>query len=289
MKNQGGIVKQSLRLLGVSVVILAAVILSGCEGEGDGSAPLNVVLTGANYGQEVLLSWEEPSSGPPGDYMIYFREFDATDFTLRATVNGDTTEYTHDPAGSTGDYYVAARFGNTEYSSDTVTTIPVHTDIVLISELNAAGESGYGWALTVDFLGGLYSITDASNAPFVDFYVTNFANDSAGGPWPTPWHIASPDTAVDDPGGTSVPQADWRLNWLSDPLLDPQAMLPNFAPTTYFRCMNGIENDTTYIGIYLGAEQHYALAKFFDADTITGTLQVETWFQGVPDLRLIAH
>jgi hypothetical protein len=289
MKNQGGIVKQSIRLLSLSVGILAVVVLSGCEGEGDGSAPQNLVLTGTNYGQEVLLSWEEPSSGPPGSYLIYFREFDATDFVLGATISGDTTEYTHDPAGSTGDYYVAAGFGSTEYSSDTVTTIPVHTDIVQISELNAAGESGYGWDLVGDFSGILYAITDASNAPFVDFYITNFANDPAGGPWPAPWFIATPDTAVHDPGGASVPQADWRQTWFSDPLLDPQEILPNFAPTTYFKCMNGIEDDTSYIGVYLSTEQHYALAKFFDADTTTGTLQVETWFQSVPDLRLIAH
>lgn len=281
--------KQSLRFLTVNIVILAIAILSGCEGEGDGSAPQNLVLTGTNYGQEVLLSWEEPPGGPPGNYLIYFRGIDTTDFVLGTTINGDTLEYTHDPAGLTGDYYVAARFGSTEYSSDTLTTIPVYTDIMQISELNAAGESGYGWDLTGDFNGSLYSITSASNASLVDFYITNFANDPAGGPWPAPWYIASPDTAVDDPGGSSVPQAEWRQNWFSDPLLDPQAMLPNFAATTYFKCMNGIENDTTYIGIYLGAEQHYALVKFFAADTTTGNIQVETWFQTVPDLRLVAH
>jgi hypothetical protein len=268
---------------------MAIAVLSGCEGEGNGSAPQNLMLAGTNYGQEVMLSWEEPVSGPPGHYVVYFRELSAADFVEGATVGGDSLEYTHDPGGATGDYYVAARFGSTEYSSDTVTTIPVHTDVVIISELNAAGESGYGWALTGDFIGSLYAITDASNAPFVDFYITNFAIDPTGGPWPAPWYVATPDTAVDDPGGTSVPQADWRQTWFSDPLLDPQAILPNFAPTTYFKCMNGIEDDTVCIGVYLSTEQHYALAKFFDADTTTGTIHAETWFQGVPDLRLIAH
>ena len=281
--------KQSIRSLGAGVLILAIFILSGCEGEGDGSAPQNLMLTGTYYGQEVLLSWEQPLSGPPGEYLVYFREIDTTEFALGATVSGDTAEYAHDPAGMTGDYYVAARFGNTEYSSDTLTTIPVHTDVVVISELNVAGQAGYGWDLVGDFSGNPYSITLAANASFVDFYITNFANDSPSGPWPAPWYIASPDTAVDDPGGTSVPQAEWRQTWFSDPLFDPQAMLPNFAATTYFKCMNGIENDTVYIGIYLGAEQHYALAKFFAADTTVGTIQVETWFQTVPNLRLLAH
>ncbi|UCD05840.1 MAG: hypothetical protein JSV98_00980 [candidate division WOR-3 bacterium] len=281
--------KQFLRLLAVNIVTVAIAILSGCEGEGDGSAPQNLVLGGTNYGQEVLLSWEESSGGPPGNYLIYFRQIDTTDFVLGATISGDTLEYTHDPQGMTGDYYVAARFGGTEYSSDTLTTIPVHTDIAQLSELNAAGESGYGWALAGDFSGSVYAMTNASNAPLVDFYVTNFANDSVSGPWPAPWYIASPDTAVDDPGGTSVPQADWRATWFSDPLLDPQAILPNFGPTTYFEYMSGIQADTIYIGVYLEAEQHYALAKFFGADTTTGTMQVETWFQSVPDLRLLAH
>jgi hypothetical protein len=289
MENRGGIVKQFLRLMTTNMIIFAVAVLSGCEGEGDGSAPENLVLTGTNYGQEVLLSWDEPSSGPSGDYLIYFRGIDTTDFALGATISGDTLEYAHDPAGMTGDYYVAARFGNTEYSSDTVTTLPVHTDIVLLSELNEAGQSGYGWDLTGDFSGSAYDLIEVSNASLVDFYITNFENDSPSGPWPAPWYIASPDTAVDDPGGSSVPQAEWRQNWFSDPLLDPQAILPNFAATTYFKCMDGIENDTTYIGIYLGAEQHYALAKFFDADTTAGTIRVETWFQTVPDLRLVAH
>jgi len=282
-------VKKLSELLAISAVLLTVAVFSGCEGEGDGSAPQNLLLTGTNYGQEVLLSWEEPISGTPGSYVVYFRELGATDFGTGVAVNADTLEYIHDPTGTTGDYYVAARFGSTEYSSDTLTTIPVHTDILLVWELNADGVSGYGWALTGGFSGSAYSLTNISNALLIDFYVTNFANDPAGGPWPGPWYTASPDTAIDDPGGWLIPQAAWRQTWFSDPLLDPQAILPNFAPTTYFKCMSGIENDTTYIGVFLDAEQHYGLAKFFDADTINGTIQVESWFQSVPELRLLKH
>jgi hypothetical protein len=130
---------------------------------------------------------------------------------------------------------------------------------------------------------------DPANDSFVDFYITNFMNDSIGGPWSVPWSIASPDTATQDPGGSAVPQADWRLTWFSDPLLDPQAILPRFAPTTFFKFMSGIEADTTYIGVYLDAEEHYGLVRFFGADTIAGTIQAETWLQTVPGLRLITH
>jgi hypothetical protein len=279
--------KKSKILSIITTVILAFAI--ACESEGVGGSPQNLSLTGTNYGQEVLLSWEEPVSGIPGSYIIYFREIDSTDFRTVATIDGDALEYTHDPAGMTGDYYVAVESGSTVYSSDTLTTILVHTDALLIPELNADGEYGYGWALTADFSGSTYPLTSVPNALLVDFYITNFIDDPAAGPWPGPWYIASPDTVTDDPGGYSIPQAAWRLTWFSDPLLDPQAILPNFGPTTYFKCTPGIEADTTYIGVFLDAEQHYGLVKFFGADTTTGTIQVESWFQSVPDLRLVAH
>ncbi|MBE0433080.1 hypothetical protein IBX73_06390 [candidate division WOR-3 bacterium] len=264
-------------------------LFTGCESEGTGGAPLNLTLGGANYGQYVRLWWNEPVEGTPDSYIIYFRAIDTTDFVIGTTVSGDSLWATHNPWSMTGDYYVAARFGGTEYNSDTVTTIPVHTDILLLHELNAGGEPAYGWALTGDFSGSIYYLTNVANALLIDFYITNFTNDSAGGPWPFPWYIASPDTAANDPGGSAVPQGDWRRTWFSDPLLDPQAILPNFGPTAYFGCMSGIEDDTTYIGVYLDGEKHYGLVKFFGADTLEGTIQVESWFQTVPELRLLRH
>lgn len=275
--------------LGIGILSIVFVALVGCGDEGGGSAPQNLFLTAVDYGQAVLLSWEEPVDGRPGNYIIYFREINTTDWVASATIDGDTLEHIHDPMDVTGDYYVAARFGGTEYGSDTTTTIPIHTDVLSVSELNANGDPGYGWAITVDFIGATYAMTNTANDSFVDLYITNFMNDSIGGPWPVPWSIVSPDTAIHDPGGGAVPQGDWRVTWFSDPLPDPQAILPRYAPTTFFRFMSGIETDTTYIGVYLDAEEHYGLVKFFDADTIAGTIQVESWFQAVSGLRLITH
>jgi hypothetical protein len=275
--------------LGIGILAAGLLVLVGCEGEGGGSEPQNLSLTGADYGQAVLLAWEEPTQGTPNSYLIYFRELAAADFQLVATIDGDSLEYTHSPSDQTGDYYVAAKLGGTEYSSDTITTIPFHSDVLVISELNAPGDQGYGWAITGDFTGATYAMTVTTNDSLIDFYVTNFMNDSTGGPWPTPWCIASPDTAPNDPGGNLVPQAGWRENWFSDRLPNPQAILPNFASTTYFKFMSGIDTDTTYIGVYLGTEQHYGLVKFFGADTIAGTINVEAWFQTVQGLRLVAH
>jgi len=276
-------------ILAIVITSTAFVVLSGCEGEGGGSEPQNISLTGTDYGRAVLLAWEEPVEGTPNSYLIYFRELTETDFQLVATIDADSLEHTHNPNELTGDYYVAAEFGSTEYASDTTTTIPVHTDALTLSELNAPGDQGYGWATTGDFTGATYAITVTTNDSLIDFYITNFMNDSTGGPWPTPWCIASPDTVINDPGGVLVPQADWRQTWFSDPLLDPQEILPNFAPTTYRKARSGIENDTTYIGVYLDAVQHYGLVKFYGIDTTIGTINVESWFQAVQGLRLMAH
>ena len=281
--------KKSSAILIISTLFAFSLIISGCEGEGGGSEPQNLLLTGTDYGRAVLLSWEEPADGTPNSYLIYFRELTEADFQLAATIDGDSLEYIHDPSELTGDYYVAAKFGSTEYASDTMTTIPFHTDILTLHELNATGNQGYGWAITGDFTGSVYSMTESTNAAAVDFYITNFTNDSLSGPWPAPWCIASPDTAINDPGGIIVPQADWRQTWFSDPLLDPQEILPNFAQTTYRKARSGIEDDTAYIGVYLDVEQHYGMAKFFGADTISGTISVESWFQAVQGLRLVAH
>jgi hypothetical protein len=276
-------------IVGTGILALSLVVLVGCEGEGTGSEPLNLSITGTDYGRAVLLAWEEPIEGVPHDYLIYFRELSEPDFQLEATVDGDSLQYIHNPSDRTGDYYVAARFGGIEYNSDTMTSIPVHTDILTLFELNAGGNQGYGWAVAEDFMGSTYSMIESANAATVDFYITNFTDDSLNGPWSIPWSTASPDTAPNDPGGGFVPQAEWRTTWFSDPLLDPQEILPNFAPTTYFKSTSNIQNDTTYIGIYLDTEGHYALAKFFGADTLAGTINVESWFQAVQGLRLITH
>ena len=281
--------KTILRAFAITAVFLSVGLFPGCEGNGTGGAPVNLTLEGTNYGQYVRLSWDEPVEGAPDSYVIYFRAIDTTDFVVGTTVDGDSLSATHNPWSLTGDYYVAARFGGTEYSSDTATTIPVHTGTLPLYELNAGGQAGYGWALTEGFAGSAYDLSSAANAPVIDLYITNFASDSAAGPWPAPWYIASPDTVPDDPGGSTVPQAEWRTTWFTDPLLDPQAILPNFAPTTFFKCMSGIENDTVHIGVYLDAENHYALLKFCAGDTVAGTIQVESWFQTVPELRLVRH
>ena len=281
--------KKLIRQLGIGLVTLTLVALVGCGDEAVGSAPQNFTLTASNDGLSVILSWEEPTDGQPDNYIVYFMQVNTTDWVIVATLDGNVVSYTDDPAGHTGDYYIAADFEGDEYDSPRLTTIPVHTPTMTIYELEAAGNSGYGWGLSSDFTGTTYSMADGANAALVDFYITNFIDDPMGGPWPAPWSIASPDLAPNDPGGGFVPAANWRQNWFSDPIVDPQAALPNYGQTTYFNYTEGIETDPTYIGVYLGTEEHYGLVEFSGVNPTAGTINVEAWFQTVQGLRLIEH
>jgi hypothetical protein len=277
------------RILALGTASLALVMMVGCGSETTGSDPQNFALSASSDGLSVVLTWVEPTDGPPDHYIVYFKELGAADWVVEATLDGNVLTYTHDPSEATGDYYVAADFGGTEYDSGIETTIPVHTAAMQIYELEAAGNAGYGWGLSSDFTGTTYSMADDANAALVDFYITNFINDPAGGPWPTPYSIASPDLAPNDPGGSFVPTANWRQNWFSDPIVDPQAALPNYGATTFFNYTEGIETSPTYIGVYLGTEEYYGLVMFSGVNTTEGSINVESWFQTVPGLRLIAH
>ncbi|KPK69611.1 hypothetical protein AMJ87_10235 [candidate division WOR_3 bacterium SM23_60] len=267
--------------LALTICFAALLVFNGC-GETETGAPMNLEIEAANDGLQVVLSWEAPDADEPDGYIIYFRPVGTSDWLVGDTV--DALTYTHDPNEETGDYRIAAYYGDDEFNSGTVTTIPVHTGAVSISELNAAGNSGYGWAISGDFTGSTYSMADASNAPFVDFYVTDFAAGTAN----SGWYVASPNEGPNDPGGV-VPDDSWRQSWVTDPITDPDAALPAYGATTYFNWTPDIEVDPTYVGIYLDNEEHFGLIKFSGVNTGNGTIQAETWFQTVQGLRLVAH
>lgn len=254
-----------------------------------GSEPQDFSIAAANSGLSVLLSWTESIAGQPDNYHVYFREVNTTAWVLIVTLNGNVLNFTHTPSEMTGDYYVAAVFVGSEYDSDIMTTIPVHTAETTIGELEAPLNPGYGWSVVGDFTGNTYTMASSANADSVDLYVTNFTNDPVGGPWYTPWSIASPNMAPFDPGGSYVPNANWHQNWFSDPIVDPQTALPNYGPTTYFNYTEGIETDPTHIAVYISAGGYYALVRFSSINPTQGTIQIESWIQAINGLRLIAH
>jgi hypothetical protein len=267
--------------LALTMCFAALLVFNGC-GETTTGVPINVEIDATNDGLQVILSWEAPDADEPDIYVIYFRTVNTTVWDSVGAV--DALTFTHDPDDETGDYIITAVYGDDELDSDDVTTVPEHTAAMSISELNAAGESGYGWNIAGDFAGDTYTMADTASAPFVDFYVTDFAAGTAA----SEWYIASPNEGPGDAGG--VVDADgWRQSWVSDPITDPQAALPDFSATTYFNWTKDIEVDPTWVGVYLDAEGHYGLVKFSGVNVGNGTIQAETWFQTVQGLRLLAH
>ncbi|MEO0071953.1 MAG: hypothetical protein ABIK10_00740 [candidate division WOR-3 bacterium] len=267
-------------ILGVLVIFVALALFTGCE-EVTGEEPTNVALEAATD-TTVKITWTAPQTAPD-KYYIYFKAIDAANYTKIGETTA--TSYIHDPQGKTGKYYVAAVYGSNEYNSSVVSTEPVTSSIYTVWELNAAGNSGYGWDRTTG-AGSTYSMTNAANAPNVDFYITNFAT----GWTTTPYSIASPDQGPNDPGGV-VPSGQWKVNGISNPITDPQAPLPRYIQgTTYFNYTE-LTSYPAYVAIRMnsGSDVYYALVKIDGLNTTNGTVNVESWFQKVKGLRLIQH
>jgi len=269
--------KKVLPILTILAWIVLGVISIGSDcGNIVGGAPTNLQVT-ADTDSTVKLTWNAPAEGTPDKYIVYFQETGASSFTQIAN-NITTTLFVHNPNGKTGVYKVAALFGSQEYtSSNTVTTVPKATSALTVAELNASGNSGYGWNRTSGE-GATYSMTQAANASNVDFYITDFQT--------TTYSIASPDQGPTDPGNV-VPAGSWRVNAIAGPLTDENAPLPVHSSTIYANYQDIIQ--TPFLaGIYT-QDGYYALAKLDGFNSGDKTYQVSGWFQLVKGLRLMQH
>lgn len=255
--------------------VLIVVSLGSQCGNIVGGMPTNLKVA-ADTDSTVKLTWTAPSEGTPDKYIVYFKAVDASSYEMVAN-NITTTEFVHNPSGKTGYYKVAAKFGSEEYESQTVSTIPVATSAVTVAELNAAGNSGYGWNRTSG-TGMSYTMTDASNAANVDFYITDFQT--------TTYSIASPDLAPEDPGNV-VPQGSWRVNAIAGPLTSEQDPLPTHNPNIYANYQD--INQTPFLAAIYTQDGYYGLAKLDGFNPGDKTYQVTGWFQLVKGLRLIQH
>jgi hypothetical protein len=264
-------------LLKLSSICFLALFLIRCPTK-TGSEPTSVALEAATD-STVKITWTAPSEGNPDKYIIQFKEVGGS-WDDVAEPAGTATEYTHDPAGVTGDYKVVAKFSSNEYESDEVSTIPVHNAAASVSELNATGNSGYGWERTGS--GSTYSMTIAGNAANVDFYISDFAAEYAG---PT-YSVTSPDLGPSDPTGV-VPAGGWRVNGISTNAVSEQGPLPAHITGNYVSYTD-ISTDPILLGVWT-ADGYFALVKASGVNTGAGTVQIETWFQKVSGLRLIKH
>ncbi|MEO0071301.1 MAG: fibronectin type III domain-containing protein [candidate division WOR-3 bacterium] len=267
--------KRLLSIAGVLSLVILAIIFVRCPGI-TGGEPTNLRVV-ADTDSTVKLTWTAPTEGTPDKYIVYFKDVSAASYTMVAN-NVTTTEYIHDPNGATGTYQVAAMFGSEEYkSSSTVSTVPIATSAKTVAELNASGNSGYGWNRS-DGSGTTYSMTQAANAANVDFYITDFQTAT--------YSIASPDQGPSDPGGV-VPQGSWRVNAIAGGLTSETAPLPSHNPNIYANYQDITQ--TPFLAAVYTTDDYYALVKLDGFNPQNKTYEASTWFQLVKGLRLIKH
>ncbi|OYD15034.1 hypothetical protein CH330_06855 [candidate division WOR-3 bacterium JGI_Cruoil_03_51_56] len=241
--------------------------------------PRNITLV-ASSGVNVRLRWQTGRNSDSVKYDLWFRPLGSDEFKLIETVMGNTVF--HDPSGGTGDYTVSARReGEEVFAADTLSTIPILTDTLMLYELNTAGKAGYGWD-RLNCLGSLYSMEDSTQAPFVDFYFTDLEPGSSG----PCYYLASPHIGPDDPGGL-VPGGSWRRSGLLDLWGNIQGPLPAYDSLFYTNIAD-VTVSETYVAIYT-ADRHYALVFAAGPNPGSATIPVVCWFQKVPGLRLIQH
>jgi hypothetical protein len=243
-------------------------------------APRDAKLAAATD-STVLISWAEPSEGTPEAYLVYFRGVSETLYSL--VVETPATQFEHFPAGATGRYRIAARFGNSTYESDVEpSSAPVGTGLIAVAELNASGNSGYGWDRATG-KGRTYSMRKSASRTAVDFYITDFKPAALP---ELPYSVASPSMGPADAGAV-VPVDTWRSNRFTDPLADEQAALPSASIPVYYN-YGDITSSPSFIGCFT-ADSHYALVKVLQVDSANGWARLQTWFQPVKGLRLINH
>jgi hypothetical protein len=246
----------------------------------DPRAPRDLAVSAATD-STVRLQWAEPSDGTPEAYLIYFRPTGDELYGLVAETLA--TEFEHLPQGRTGRYRVAARFGPATYESDVEpVTTPAATGLATLAELNEIGNSGLGWN-RVTGKGRTYSMRNADNRDRTDFYITDFRPASLP---ELPYAVASPSMGPADAGAV-VPADTWRSNRFTDPLPDTESVLPSASVPVYYHYTD-ISQLPCNIGCFT-ADSHYALVRVLEVDSADGWVRLQTWFQQVKGLRLLAH
>ena len=263
----------------LAALLATVALVLACDSTSS-KAPTNFSLASASD-STVLLQWAEPADGTPEAYLIYFKPAGETLFGLVAETL--VTSYEHFPLGAAGDYRLSARFGDATYEADgEPSTRPVWTDTVAVAELNATGNSGYGWDRSSG-RGRTYSMRQRASRASVDFYITDFK--PAALPM-LPYSVASPSMGPADAGAV-VPEDTWRSNRFTDPLAGEQGPLPSVTIPVYYN-YGDVSQLPGYIACFT-ADSHYALVKVVAVDTANRWARLETWFQPVKGLRLISH
>jgi hypothetical protein len=241
--------------------------------------PQNLRIS-ASSGVFVRLQWNPGGNPDSTEYGVWFRPLGLEEFTEVFTVAGN--QAVHDPGGSTGEYTVSARFEEEQvFAADTMSTLPVFSDTVLLGELNTSRMAGYGWdsARGTDRAG---SMLDTGSARAIDVYLTDLTPGHLG----PSYYLASASFGPDDPGGV-VPDGPWRRTGLVGTMGNTQDPLPEYDSLYYQRRMD-VSAFVSHVAVYT-ADGHYALVTAMGPDLSAGSLPVMSWFQRVQGLRLIQH
>jgi hypothetical protein len=234
----------------------------------------------ASDGVALDVRWATGRNDDSTDYVLWFRMVGGVQFESVATTRGSGAY--HDPAGMPGDYTVSARRGEEEaFAPETVSTLPVFTDTLLLYELNAAGDAGYGWDSATG-TGVVRSMLDSAQALLVDFYFTDRGAGSNG----PGYYVSSPRLGPEDPGGV-VPAGAWRRSGLMLLWGQGQEPLPEHDTLLYEETID-VSVLETWMAVYT-ADGHYAVVNTLDPNPGSATVEVRTWFQRVRDLRLLRH
>jgi hypothetical protein len=240
--------------------------------------PLDLRLS-SSAGVYVRLSWNPGRNNDSVRYQVWFRPLGSVEFT--AANSGTGTQIVHDPFNLTGEYTLSARYGGEEaFGPDTLSTVPVATDTIVLGELNTDMAAGYGWD-SVSHTGRAGSMHDTLDAPLLDWYFTDRTPGYLG-----PYYIASASLGPEDPGG-SVPPGPWRSTWLFGIPGSAQDPLREYDSLQYHRFV-GVSSFTVNVAVYT-QEGYYALVTTLGPNMNNGTIPALSWFQAVRGLRLIRH
>jgi len=233
-----------------------------------------------SFGTDVVLRWDTGRNRDSVLYLVWFRALENDEFVLTSV--GPGSRSIHDPAGRTGWYTVSARFGEEVlFASETLSTVPVFSECILVPELNIGPEAGYGWNAETGSA-GLYPMDDTASAAQVDFYFTDLGPGHSG---PSFW-LSSPRLGPEDPGGV-VPPGDWKRTWLNLLWGSGQEPLLEFDSLLYSENV-AVDPGRVYYAVYTD-DRHYGLVRTSDLDPGRGTVTVHSWFQPVRGLRLLRH
>ena len=241
--------------------------------------PLAVRLTSGS-GVQVKVRWQTGTNEDSVRYAVWFRQFDSTGFIEVAEVAGLYAN--HDPLGATGWYTVSARrLAEEVFAAETLSTVPVFSDTVVVHELNADSLSGYGWD-SVSGAGRQGVMLDTTEAGLIDWYYTDLSPGYMG----PAFYFASAEFGPEDPGGV-VPSGPWRRTRLMGILGNVQDPLPQYDSLYYQRVVD-VSSSQANVAVHT-PEGHYALVSAYGPNQSAGTIRVVSWFQPIPGLRLIQH